>query len=169
MTEHTDTPSVRAVARGVEHSPQQPPKRGPEHELLDLFIGKWITEGRTVAGAGAPAVDIVASDVYEWMPGGFFVLHTAYGRIGTIEVGGTEIIGYDTASKSYRSHFFDSQGNITTDELTVHDGTWTWRGENTRTTATLSDDGKTQTAQHERTDDGVNWEASMEVTLTKVE
>jgi hypothetical protein len=94
---------------------------------------------------------------------------TPAGAWRTVSGGGTEIIGYDTARKGYRSHFFDSQGNMTTDELTVHSGTWTWRGENTRTTATLSNDGKTQTAQHERTDDGVNWEASMEVKLTKVE
>jgi hypothetical protein len=32
------------------------------------------------------------------MPGGFFVLHTAYGRIGDTAVGGTEIIGYDAES-----------------------------------------------------------------------
>ena len=30
-------------------------------------------------------------------------------RIGDVGVGGVEIIGYDTASQKYRSHFFDSQ------------------------------------------------------------
>src|SRR6185437_10688480 len=63
------------------------------------------------------------SDVYEWMPGRFFVLHTAYGRIGIMDVGGTEIISYDAASKTYRSHFFDSKGNISTHELTVQGDT----------------------------------------------
>jgi hypothetical protein len=86
-----------------------------------------------------------------------------------MDVGSTEIIGYDAASQTYRSYFFDSQGNITTDELTVQGDTWTWNGEKTRTTAVFTDNGKTQTAHHERSDDGVNWVPSMEVTLTKVE
>jgi Protein of unknown function (DUF1579) len=155
-------------------TPQQPPKPGPEHKLLDVFIGKWITEGQTIASAGAPPVKILASDVYEWMPGGFFVLHTAYGRIDSMDVGGTEILSYDAASKKYRSHFFDGQGTVSVHELTLHDGVWTWTGgewaaEKHRATAVFSDDGKTQTAHHERSDDGVNWVPSMDVKLVKVE
>jgi hypothetical protein len=38
-----------------------------------------------------------ASDVYEWAPGGFFVHHVAYGRIGSLDVAGSEIIGYGVA------------------------------------------------------------------------
>jgi hypothetical protein len=49
---------------------------------------------------GTPESKILVSDVYEWAPGRFFVIHPAYGRIG---VGGVEIIGYDTASQKYRS------------------------------------------------------------------
>lgn len=148
---------------------QQPPKPGPEHKLLDVFIGKWINEGHTVASADAPAVKILTSDVYEWIPGGFFVLHTAYGRVGNLDVGGTEIIGYDEATKKYRTHFFDGQGNLTAEELTVQGDTWTWKGETTRCTAVFTDNGKTQTAHHERLDDEGNWVPSMEVMLTKVE
>ncbi len=142
---------------------------GPDHRLLDVLVGRWINEGETVPSEGAPAVKILTSDVYEWMPGGFFVLHTAYGRIGEVDVGGTEIIGYDEASKKYRTHFFDSQGNITTEELTVRDGVWTWQGNQTRATGTFSVDGRTLPVLHERSDDGVNWLPAMEVTLSKVE
>lgn len=145
---------------------------GSEHQHLEVFIGKWINQGETVATADAPAVTIVTSDVYEWMPGGFFVLHTAYGRIGTMDVGGTEIIGYDAASKRYRTYFFDSQGNVSSQELTVsgeRSDIWRWSGERARCTAIFSDDGKTQTAHHERLDEHGEWVPSMEVTLTKVE
>jgi hypothetical protein len=72
-------------------------------------------------------------------------------------------------AKTYRSQFFDSQGNITSHVLTLQDGDWTWQGESTRCTVVFSKDGKTQTAHHERSDDGVSWESSMDVTLTKVE
>lgn len=168
MTENNDpqtsqqpTATVQSGLRGHLIQP------GPEHKLLDVFIGKWINEGQTVGSA--PAVKILTSDVYEWMPGGFFVLHTAYGRIGNMDVGGTEIISYDAASQQYRSHFFDSQGNISLQELTVSGDTWKWAGEQTRCTAVFTDRGKTQTAYHERLDEQGNWVSSMEVTLTRVE
>lgn len=142
---------------------------GLEQQRLQVFIGKWINQGQTVASAEVPEAKILVSDVYEWVPGGFFVLHTAYGRIGSVDVGGIEIIGYDAQSKCYRTHFFDSQGNISSHTLTERDGGWMWQGEHTRCTAVLSDDGKTQVAHHERTDDGTNWVPSMEVTLTRVD
>lgn len=53
-----------------------------------IFIGKWINEGHTVGNADPPGVSIVTSDVYEWVPGGFAVLHCAYGRIGDFGGGG---------------------------------------------------------------------------------
>jgi hypothetical protein len=158
--------TARGVAAGVV---DQAPNPGPEHEHLGVFIGKWMTQGQAVATEAAPAVQILASDVYEWMPGRFFVLHTAYGRIGDMDVGGTEIIGYDAASKTYRTHFFDNQGNQITQELSVDDGTWRWQGERARCTGVFGDGSKTLTAHHERSDDGVNWVPSMEVTLSKVE
>src|SRR5438874_6055589 len=114
------------------------PVPGAAHKRLDIFIGKWLNEGHTIASADAPAVKILTSDIYEWMPGGFFVLHTAYGRIGNIDVGGTEIIGYDAESKTYQSYFFDSQGNISMQEMRVNGDTWTWTGERTRCTAVFS-------------------------------
>jgi Protein of unknown function (DUF1579) len=141
---------------------------GGHHRQLDRFIGKWITQGETAADENAPALPIVASDVYEWMPGGFFVLHTAHGRIGDTPVGGTEIIGYDEAGGRYWTRFFDSGGHETASDLTVEDGTWTWQGETTRCTARVSSDGSALVARHERSPDGATWVPSMDVTLRKV-
>jgi Protein of unknown function (DUF1579) len=89
------------------------PKPGPKHATLEVFIGKWINESETVATPEAPAVKILTSDIYEWIPGRFAVLNTAYGRIGDLDVGGAEILGYDAESGKYTSHFFDSQGHVT--------------------------------------------------------
>src|SRR5258708_34268177 len=90
---------------------QQPPKPGQAHKLLDVFIGKWLNEGETVANANAPSVRIVTSDVYEWVPGGFFVLHTAYGRIGRFYSGGMEIIVFEAGRKNYKCRFVYGQSN----------------------------------------------------------
>ena len=147
---------------------QQPPQPGPEHALLNIFIGKWINEGYTVAGADMPAMKILTSDIYEWMPGGFFVLHTAYGRIGDQDVGGTEIIGYDAGRKKYLSYFYNSQGNFTISDFTIQGDACTWTEEKTRCTAYFSEQGKVQTAHHERKNEAGQWEPSMNVTLIKV-
>ena len=84
-------------------------------------------------------------------------------------MGGIEIVGYDATSKTYGSTFFDSQGNCSKSELTVQGSNWTWTGEKTRCTSVSSRDGKSMSAHHKRTDDGVKWIPSMDATLTKVE
>jgi hypothetical protein len=151
----------------------QPPTPGPEHRRLDVFIGRWINQGHTIATADAPSVKIVTSDVYDWAPGGFFVLHYAYGLVGTLSGGGIEIIGYDAAGKRYTSHFFDSQGNVVTSTLTFDKGVWTWfgpwAGQGHRATSTFSDDGTIQTCLHERSEDGEHWLPSMDIALTKAD
>ena len=87
------------------------------------------------AGRRYTGSKILASDVYEWAPGRFFVVHPAYGRIGDVGVGGVEIIGYDTASRKYRSHFFDSQGNSSVSELIFNGETWILQDARTRCTS----------------------------------
>src|SRR5215213_3873967 len=72
--------------------------------------------------------------------GRVFVLHTAYGRAGDLPGGGIEIIGHDAASGGYVSRFFDSQGNVSTHELSVEGDTWSWWGESTRCTAMFTDE-----------------------------
>jgi hypothetical protein len=143
-------------------------ERLPEHDLLNSLIGTWVTDGETVTGDGSPVMKIHASDIDEWVAGGLFVVHTAYGRIGDTDVGGIEMIGYDPESKTFRTHFFDSQGNVTNQELTFDDGTWTWRGPHARATGLLSDDEREMPTLHEWSDDGVTWRPSMRVTLRKV-
>jgi hypothetical protein len=88
MTERARTGTWQADAPGP----------GPEHRRLEVFIGKWINEGETVATPHAPAAKILTSDVYEWIPGRFAVLHTAYGPLADLDVGGVEILGYDAES-----------------------------------------------------------------------
>ena len=105
----------------------RPTEPGPEVRRLEVFIGRWITEGHVLDEAGAAAVRIQASDVYEWAPGGFFVIHPAYGLIGGVGGGGLEVIGYDSSTQQYWSQFFDSQGNVGTSELLLAGGHWIWQ------------------------------------------
>jgi hypothetical protein len=151
---------------------QAMPRSNPRPSALDrleVFIGRWLTEGETVATAEAPSVRIFASDVYQWGPGGQFIIHPAYGRIGGQEVGGLEVIGYDPGTGHFRTHFFDHAGNVITETLTFRDGTWTWQAMHHRCKGVFTDNGKVLTAHHEESDDGKQWRPLMIVTLRKVE
>jgi hypothetical protein len=162
----SSSPRVVKVAAGVESTAGPVPVRDSRHEALDVLIGRWINEGRTVASAGVPSLPILTSDVYEWAPGGFFVVHAAYGKIGENSVGGVEIIGVD--GEGYRSTLYDSFGNVHTSRVAVDGKVIRWLGERTRCTATITDDGSTQVARHEASADGTTWAPSMEVTLRKI-
>ena len=142
--------------------------RTPEVEPLNIFIGKWINEGYTIKTLETPQLKILTSDVYEWMPGGLFVLHTAYVRIGNMDVGGTEILGYDATTKKYFSHFYDSGGNFHQAVLEGEGNSWIWKGKATGCTSVFTENWKVQTAHHVRLDEHGEWVPSMEVVLTKV-
>jgi len=167
----TDQPRERVVQlnRGVERDDSQASVRGPQHEALQRWIGRWINRGHTINDDGSPELTITTSDVYEWAPGGFFVVHSAYGRVGEFSGGGVEIIGYDEMSGDYTSHLFDSAGNVIVSRLVAHGDTWTYHGDTTRATVEFSDDNHVQTVVHERTDDGTTYTPSMNVTLIKVD
>lgn len=160
------SPRVVMVAAGVESTTRLVPVRDARHEALDVLIGKWINEGHTVATTEVPSLPILTSDVYEWAPGGFFVMHSAYGKIGENSVGGVEIIGVD--GDGYRSTLYDSFGNVHTSRMEVDGEVIRWLGERTRCSATITDDGSTQVARHEASADGAAWAPSMEVTLRKI-
>ena len=107
----TEAARVVSVAAGVEATDQMASARDSRHEALAVLIGNWINEGHTIGTAEIPSVPILTSDVYEWTPGGFFVVHSAFGKIGDTSVGGVEIIGGDGAA--YASTFYDSFGTST--------------------------------------------------------
>ena len=127
----------------------------PELQRLNVFIGRWLTEGKTVAEGSAP--------------GGHFVMHPAYGRIGSMAVGGLEVIGFDPSTGQFQTYFFDSEGNTVRQTLSNRDRVWTWLGPHVRCRSEFSGDGRTLTAHHERSDDGEHWKSSMTVTLRKID
>jgi hypothetical protein len=164
---HATTESARVVdvAAGVENTDRTTPVRDGRHRVLAVLIGKWINEGHTAGTAEIPSVPILTSDVYDWAPGGFFVVHSAFGKIGDTAVGGVEIIGVD--GEAYRSTFYDSFGNVHRSRMEIDGDVIRWVGDRTRCTVTITDDGMTQVAHHESSADGVSWTASMDVTLRK--
>src|ERR1700690_1687229 len=127
---------VATVAAGREKTDRPPPVRDGRHQALAVLIGNWINEGATVATADIPSAAIRTSDVYEWVPGGFFVVHTAFGKIGDTSVGGVSIIGVD--GDAYDDTFYDSFGNVHRSRLEIDGDGPRWIGADGRKRCTVT-------------------------------
>ena len=141
-----------------------------EHERLGVLVCRWRTEGWTREAPGAPASKIDAVDTYEWLHGGFGLLHLVDARVGDEKVDGAEIIGYDPARESYITQYFGSDGPAAYEAtLGEEEGALVWRmrTETQRFAGGFSDDGDTITGHWELLDDDSNWRPWMDITLTR--
>lgn len=140
-----------------------------EYKLLNVFTGKWNTEGYTIAEPNGPSQRIEAIDIYEWLPGGFFLIHHADAHVGDEQIHIIEIIGYNASDKSYYSHSFDSLGNYATFHLSINEGSLKITGESERFTGRINKSATSITGKWERSDNGLDWQHSMDVKLTKAQ
>ena len=144
-------------------SKPQLPEPSAEHRLLEAFIGKWRTEGTSYAD-GQQAKDPLASGVvwtseesYEWLPGGFFVLHRWEAMAGEQVFKGAEILGYDKAQGGYFTRFFDNAGNHPEYRVQLKGNAWTFAESTSRATVTVSHDGNSMDFNWEWRNDGSDW------------
>jgi hypothetical protein len=143
---------------------------GPEQRRLEPLVGRWKTEGRTREMPEAPAEQIDAFDTYEWLHGGFALLHLVEARVGDEKVDGAEIIGYDPERGLYVTQYFGSDGPNAYEAELKDDGgpaVWQMRSANDRFSGTFGDDLGTITGYWELLDDQGNWRPWMDITLTK--
>jgi len=79
------------------------PRPNPELQKLDKLVGIW-----NVTGEACGQVS------FSWMEGGFFLVQ----YVDLDGAKGLEFIGYDEASQTLRSHYFDDDGKVL--EYTYH-------------------------------------------------
>ncbi len=147
----------------MEHAPVA------EHERLEALIGRWKTDGWTKEMPEAPAAKIDAVDTYEWLPGGFGLLHSVDAKVGDEKVEGAEIIGYDPDRGAYVTQYFGSDGSTAYEANLTKESEglmWRMRSKTTRFTGTFSDDRSVITGHWELRDSG-DWQPWMDITLTK--
>jgi len=149
-------------------APQPPAIPDPALTCLDAFVGKWDTVGEIQASPYGPAGKILGTDTYEWLPGGFFLVHRVDVRMGDQKNESIEIIGYDASNKTYPMHSFDSDGNHIVMQAAVLGDTWTFTGEIMRFTGTFSEDGKSISGKWEYLRDNSTWHPWMDVILTQI-
>lgn len=153
----------------------QLPEPGDEHRKLEVFVGKWRHEGESY-GDGQQADDPRASAVpwtgdesYEWLPGGFFVLHRWDAKLGTREFKGTEILGYDEAEGGYFTRLFDNAGNHPAYRASIDEEVWTFNEPETRATITVTDGGDRMRLVWEWRNGGSDWLPLCDRVATRVE
>jgi hypothetical protein len=162
--------SVRLAAQ----APDQSLKPGPEHKRLEVFLGKWTTQGQAKASPYGPAGSITATETFEWLPGGFFMIHRSEGRQGTIEVKWLEILGYDARKKIYTTHTVDNFGNSVLWQGTWRDNTLTWTADSyvagkplkERCVIAANSPG-TMAIKCEYSTDAAKWQPNLESTMTR--
>ena len=153
---------------------QPPLTPSPELQLLNVFVGKWHTEGLSYGSGQAyenpydSAVRWSSEETYEWLPGGFFLVRHYDGQVGDAPTKGMETIGYDAVSQTYPSHLFDNYGRVHLRSWSVRDGVWSYTGTEYRATYAFSHDGNTMTIHLEWLD-GEDWLIWADVKATKVE
>lgn len=103
------------------------------------------------------------------VPGGFFLIHHADAQVGDEKINILEIIGYNASDKSYYSHSFDSQGNHATFRLSIKEELLKITGESERFTGRINKAATIITGKWERSDNGLDWQHSMDVKLTKAQ
>ena len=149
---------------------------GSEIERLEPLIGEW--EMEAVFPKSSPAagmeIDGVARTVFEWMPGGRFVVQS-WEVPNPDAPDGIAVIGWDEERDSFLQHYFDSRGVARVYAMGFANGVWElsrteadfspldfaqrYRGE-------LSEDGEEIRGSWETSDDGSQWEHDFELTYT---
>jgi hypothetical protein len=133
------------------------------HERLCVFVGNWYAEGRSYA-EGQDADDPYASAVrwtsdesYEWLSGGFFLVHRWDALAGTRVFKGIEIIGYDADHERYFTHLFDNADNCVVYQGEVKGDVWTFTEPSTRVNITVADGGDSMTFNWEWRSGDSDW------------
>ena len=88
---------------------------------LGILKGKWQTTGTLI--------DEQSTDIYEWMEGGYFLLHHVAAEMGGAEVRTLEVIGASPDGDGCVSWSFDNAGGVATYQARLDGRQWSIDGE----------------------------------------
>ncbi|MBC7934186.1 MAG: DUF1579 family protein [Rhizobacter sp.] len=143
-------------------------KPGSQLKKLNFLIGKWHTEGALLQTVPGASKEIRGMDTYEWIAGGFFILHCVDVFMGKERTEVIEIIGYDESRKSYFMKAFDSRGeSITMYAVLEKPGVLKLEDKKMRAVLTANKNGSSMTAKWELPGNRKTWQPWMNITLNK--
>ena len=139
-----------------------------KHRALSVFAGKWITQGTIRATDDAAPSEMRAIDRYEWLPGGFFMLHKADALIGGNVSQSIEVIGYDAKQACYVTRSYDDQGKSDGFTARLNGRAWSVDGEKVRFRGAFDVGGSFLAGTWEQRSGRGRWSPWMDIELRKV-
>lgn len=136
------------------------------YQNLNKFVGHWKTTGWIPATGTTPAIKIHGTDTYQWLPGGFFLLHTVDVYVGDDHNETTEIIGFDKQKELYTMQHYDNKGNSGVMTAVCKDDVWVFNGDNLRFTGGFKNRDKEFSGIWEQSN-GKDWQHFMDIKLSK--
>jgi hypothetical protein len=138
-----------------------------EYEQLNRFVGKWKTTGIIPASGASPEIKVSGSDTYEWLPGGFFLVHKVNVLVGEDKNETLEIIGFDKQRNRYTMQHYDNKGNSGFMTADCKDGIWTFLGDKLRFRGGFEKQDTEFAGVWEQSSNGKDWTHFMGIRLTK--
>jgi hypothetical protein len=156
--------------------PNQPPKPGPEHQKLELWVGEWTYEGESQTTFLGPGEKFTGRMTGRSILNGFglevvFNEHAPSGETQTVEVD-----TYDPVTKSYPAFSASSDGSFSQGSFTVNGTVGTYEMSSVadgkqfkvRGTDAVAPDGMSITNHGEISVDGKTWVPWFTQKATKV-
>lgn len=137
-----------------------------ELEALQPFIGIWKTEGEIIATNNSPAIPINGTDSYEWLPGGYFVMHKIDIIMGDQQVEAIEVIGYNSDTNQFAMHYFGYKGSTAVMYATVHGKHWKISSATERFSGSFNENNSVLEGKWEQNLKGL-WSHWMNIKLTR--
>jgi hypothetical protein len=142
-------------------------------EELEPFIGEWDLQPRF---SFPVPDDVTGRVVFEWMPGGLFLVERWEVTLPEAP-DGIAIIGPDESGHGYLQHYFDSRGVARVYRMGFTDGLWTMSRTtpdfspldfSQRWSGRFSDDGNMIEGAWEIADDGETWVKDFDLTYRRL-
>lgn len=143
-------------------------KPSAQLKKLNFLIGKWHTQGEILWGGSFNSKIIRGMDTYEWVAGGFFILHRVDVFMGNERTEAIEIIGYDEIRKSYFMKSFDNQGlSITMYAVLEKPGVLKFGDNKMKTVLIANKAESSMSAKWDISENGKTWKSWMNIQLNK--
>lgn len=137
-------------------------------KALAPFVGIWNTEGKIKANDGAEEQGLVATDIYEWLPGKRFLLHRVDARLGGHITRSMEITGWDAEARELFSTSYDDQGATSRFRCALDGQAWTIEGNGIRFRGAFDQNWNELIGTWEMASDG-SWSRWMDIRLARAD
>jgi hypothetical protein len=135
---------------------------------LNFLIGNWHTKGEILQVPPNSSKEIRGMDTYEWISGGFFILHRVDVFMANERTEVIEIIGYEKSIKSFFMKSFDNHGEATVMYAVLEKpGVLKFGDKKMKTTLTVNKSGNSMIAKWELSENGKTWKPWMNIKFNK--